>query len=87
MDTAGAGWSLITILGPILLAAVLIFAIVRNRRGGKRSREHTEGRHPRSVQGAGRRRQGAGRKGATLRPGGIAEAMPPRVRRRPIPRA
>ncbi|MBB4642438.1 hypothetical protein [Rhizorhapis suberifaciens] len=39
----GGLWALLTILGPILLGLVLIYAIVRNRtRGGKRGIEHTE---------------------------------------------
>ncbi|MFS0738301.1 hypothetical protein ABC347_14750 [Sphingomonas sp. 1P06PA] len=31
MDSGGMGWSLITIIGPIVLAVVLIWAIFRNR--------------------------------------------------------
>ncbi|SFS11268.1 hypothetical protein SAMN05192580_3555 [Sphingomonas jatrophae] len=37
MEAGGFQWSLLTILGPILLAAVLLWALVRNRaqKGGK----------------------------------------------------
>jgi len=33
MDFGGANWALITIIGPLVLAVVLAWAIVRNRRG------------------------------------------------------
>ncbi|QPQ54583.1 hypothetical protein IC614_09630 [Allosphingosinicella flava] len=42
MDSGGFSWSLITILGPILLAAVLLWAIVRNRKASRRDIERTE---------------------------------------------
>lgn len=42
MDGAGAGWSLITIIGPILLAAVILFAVIRNRQSSKASVRRTE---------------------------------------------
>ena len=32
MDTGGGGWGIITIVGPLLLAAVLLYVILRNRR-------------------------------------------------------
>lgn len=39
----GGLWALVTILGPILLGLVLIYALVRNRtRAGKRGIAHTE---------------------------------------------
>lgn len=31
MDGSGMGWSLMTIVGPIILAVVLIWAMMRNR--------------------------------------------------------
>ncbi|MBV8687135.1 MAG: hypothetical protein JOZ90_06905 [Alphaproteobacteria bacterium] len=31
MDLAGVNWSLITVIGPLLLAAVLLWAFLRNR--------------------------------------------------------
>jgi hypothetical protein len=34
MDAGGFNWSIITIVGPILLAAVLIWALMRNRKSG-----------------------------------------------------
>jgi hypothetical protein len=34
MDAGGLNWSIITIVGPILLALVLIWAIMRNRKSG-----------------------------------------------------
>lgn len=42
MDGAGVGWSLITIIGPILLAAVILFAVIRNRQSSKASVRRTE---------------------------------------------
>ena len=32
MDMGGGSWSIITILGPILLGAVLLWAMLRNRK-------------------------------------------------------
>ena len=32
MDMGGANWSIITIVGPLLLAAVLLWAFLRNRK-------------------------------------------------------
>ena len=34
MDAGGFNWSIVTIVGPILLALVLIWAIMRNRKSG-----------------------------------------------------
>jgi hypothetical protein len=34
MDAGGFNWSIITIVGPLLLALVLIWAIMRNRKSG-----------------------------------------------------
>ena len=42
MDGGGAGWSLITIVGPILLLAVIVFVVIRNRQSSKRSVDRTE---------------------------------------------
>jgi hypothetical protein len=32
MDMGGANWSIMTIVGPLLLAAVLLWALMRNRK-------------------------------------------------------
>lgn len=32
MDMGGANWSIITILGPVLLASALLWAFLRNRK-------------------------------------------------------
>jgi hypothetical protein len=32
MDLAGAGWGLQTVIGALILAAVLLWAVIRNRR-------------------------------------------------------
>jgi hypothetical protein len=32
VDTGGASWGIINIVGPLLLAAVLLWALLRNRR-------------------------------------------------------
>lgn len=47
MDSGGFNWSLMTIIGPILLLAVIIYAVWRNRSAGKstsnsRTEESTE---------------------------------------------
>ena len=34
MNAGGFNWSIITIVGPILLALVLLWAIMRNRKSG-----------------------------------------------------
>jgi hypothetical protein len=41
MDFGAFNWSLLTILGPLLLAAVILWAALRNR-SSRASREHTE---------------------------------------------
>ena len=38
----GAIWSLVTILGPVLLIAVLVWAYLRNRNAGPRNLERAE---------------------------------------------
>lgn len=35
MDTGGFNWSLMTIVGPILLLAAVAYAVLRNRSSGK----------------------------------------------------
>ena len=35
MDSGGFNWSVMTIVGPILLLAVIIYAVARNRSAGK----------------------------------------------------
>ncbi|MEO6433244.1 MAG: hypothetical protein ABIO29_04615 [Sphingomicrobium sp.] len=35
MDAGGFNWSIMTIIGPILLLAVVIYAVLRNRSAGK----------------------------------------------------
>jgi hypothetical protein len=42
MDLAGLNWSLLTIVGPLLLAAVILFALLRNRRSSQASKDRTE---------------------------------------------
>ena len=32
MDSGGFNWSLLTIIGPVVLLAVLVWAVLRNRR-------------------------------------------------------
>lgn len=39
---SGSGWILIDIVGPLLLAALLIWAVLTNRRRSRRERERTE---------------------------------------------
>jgi hypothetical protein len=39
---SGTGWILIDIVGPLLLAAILIWAIVSNRRRSRKERERSE---------------------------------------------
>ena len=42
MDSGGAHWGLITIIGPLLLAAVLLWAMLRNRKSTPREVDRTE---------------------------------------------
>jgi cbb3-type cytochrome oxidase subunit 3 len=39
---SGAMWSLVTILGPILLIAAIVWAFLRNRRAGRGSFDRAE---------------------------------------------
>ena len=41
MDLGGGNWAIINIVGPLLLAAVLLWALLRNRRS-RRSDSDTE---------------------------------------------
>jgi len=41
MDAGGFNWSLLTIVGPALLAVVILWALLRNR-ASRASRERTE---------------------------------------------
>lgn len=41
-ENAGDFWGLITIIGPVLLGAVLIWALLRNRKTTPREDAHTE---------------------------------------------
>jgi len=41
MDSGGFNWTLLTIVGPIVLLAVIAWALLRNRRSG-RSDERSE---------------------------------------------
>ncbi len=36
MDLGGGNWAIINIVGPLLLAAVLLWALLRNRKSQKR---------------------------------------------------
>ncbi|HEV2748792.1 MAG TPA: hypothetical protein VGW34_16030 [Allosphingosinicella sp.] len=42
MDLGGAGWGIITIVGPLLLAAVLLWALLRNRKSPPEEIDRTE---------------------------------------------
>ncbi|MET1112090.1 MAG: hypothetical protein ABWX67_11245 [Allosphingosinicella sp.] len=42
MDAGGGSWGIVTIVGPLLLAAVLLWVLLRNRTSGKRDRDRTE---------------------------------------------
>ena len=42
MDAGGGSWGIITIVGPLLLAAVLLWVLLRNRKAGKRDNDRTE---------------------------------------------
>ena len=42
MDSGGFSWGLITIIGPILLALVILWAMLRNRKSSRRDIERTE---------------------------------------------
>ena len=42
MDLGGANWTIITIVGPLLLAAVLLWAWLRNRRSRGGDADRTE---------------------------------------------
>ena len=42
MDGGGFSWSLLTIVGPILLFIVLLWAVLRNRRPRKEDIDRTE---------------------------------------------
>ncbi|MGZ8284811.1 MAG: hypothetical protein ACXW27_09350 [Allosphingosinicella sp.] len=42
MDAGGGSWGIVTIVGPLLLAAVLLWVLLRNRKSGKRDVDRTE---------------------------------------------
>ena len=42
MDTGGFSWSLITILGPLLLIVVVAWALLRNRKSSQADLDRTE---------------------------------------------
>ncbi|HYD37647.1 MAG TPA: hypothetical protein VEA60_08535 [Allosphingosinicella sp.] len=42
MDFAGGHWAIINIVGPLLLAAVLLWALLRTRRGRRGGSDRTE---------------------------------------------
>jgi hypothetical protein len=42
MDLGGGSWGIITIIGPLLLVAVLAWAALRNRSSSRAEREDTE---------------------------------------------
>jgi hypothetical protein len=42
MDAGGGSWGIITILGPLLLGAVILWALLRNRRAGPADIDKTE---------------------------------------------
>jgi hypothetical protein len=42
MDLGGGSWGIINIVGPLLLAAVLLWALLRNRKTSKRDVDRSE---------------------------------------------
>ncbi|HEX8217488.1 MAG TPA: hypothetical protein VF577_08475 [Allosphingosinicella sp.] len=42
MDAAGFDWSLLTIVGPALLAIVILWAVLKNRGASRADRDRTE---------------------------------------------
>lgn len=42
MDAGGGSWGIVTIIGPLLLAAVLLWALLRNRKVSKSDVDRTE---------------------------------------------
>jgi hypothetical protein len=42
MDAGGGSWGIINIVGPLLLAAVLLWALLRNRGASRREIDKTE---------------------------------------------
>ena len=42
MDSGGINWSIINIVGPLLLAAVILWALLKNRKSSRRDIERTE---------------------------------------------
>jgi hypothetical protein len=42
MDLGGFNWTLLTIIGPALLAVVILWALLRNRGASRGERERTE---------------------------------------------
>ena len=42
MDLGGLNWSIITIVGPLLLAVVVLWALLRNRKSTRADVERTE---------------------------------------------
>lgn len=42
MDLGGGSWTLITIIGPLFLAAVLLWAVFRQRKDTPRDEQRTE---------------------------------------------
>ena len=42
MDLGGGNWAILTILGPLLLGAAILWALLRNRKSTPQERERTE---------------------------------------------
>jgi hypothetical protein len=42
MDAGGGSWGIINIVGPLLLAAVLLWVLLRNRKARNRDSDRTE---------------------------------------------
>jgi hypothetical protein len=42
MDLGGLSWGIMTIVAPLILAAVILWALLRNRKGGRSSIDRTE---------------------------------------------
>lgn len=58
MDAAGFDWTLITIVGPALLAVAILWALLRNKRSRETDRRAEEGTRRVYEQEEAERRQG-----------------------------
>jgi hypothetical protein len=63
MDFGGFYWSLLTIVGPIVLGVIILWAIMRNRGSSQASRDETERATHRLYQEEEAERRGSSEKG------------------------